>query len=269
MNLVVTSLYVYPLKSGHRRRVERIQLDANGSPSDRRWMLVAAGTDEFMTQRRFPAMALIVARPDKEAVNFEIPGYGSLRVPRGGADERRYHLWGRSVLGLSCSSEADHWFSEYLGQPCRLIYAPPVQEVRADDMSVTYCDTCPLLITSEDSLADLNSRLDEAVSMTRFRPNIVVSGAPAWSEDNWQSLVNEDGVRLKIGEPCKRCSVPTVDQDSGRRSGTEPIETLRTFRMSSDGQVLFGVNASIDAAGDIRTGDNLTISWSPEALIHA
>ena len=257
--LVVTSLYVYPLKSGHRRRVERIQLDANGPRSDRRWMLVAAGTDEFMTQRRFPAMALIVARPDREAVNFEIPGYGSLRVPRGGDDERLYRVWGRSVRGLSCCGEADRWFSEYLGQHCRLIYAPPAQEARDDDMSITYSDGYSLLIASEESLADLNSRLGEAVAITRFRPNIVVSGAPAWSEDHWQSLTNEDGVKLKIEEPCRRCSLPTIDQDSGERTGTEPIETLRTFRMSEDGGVLFGVNASIAEIGEIRTGDALTI----------
>ena len=257
--LVVTSLYVYPLKSGHRRRVERIQLDANGPRSDRRWMLVAAGTDEFMTQRRFPGMALIVARPDKEAVNFEIPGYGSLRVPRGGDDKRQYSVWGRRVLGLSCGSDADRWFSEYLGHPCRLIYAPPEQEARADDMSNTYSDGYPLLIASEESLADLNSRLSEAVSITRFRPNIVVSGAPAWSEDHWQSLTSKDGIRLNIEEPCERCSVPTIDQDSGRRTGTEPIETLRTFRKSEDGQVLFGVNASVAETGEIRTGDTLTV----------
>ncbi len=260
MSLVVSALYVYPLKSGHRRRVERIQLDANGPHSDRRWMLVTAGTDEFMTQRRFPVMALIIARPDREAVNFEIPGYGSLRVPRGGVDERQYRVWGRSVLGLSCGGEADQWFSEYLGKPCRLIYAPPAQQTRDDDMSVSYSDGYPLLITNEESLADLDSRLGEAVAMTRFRPNIVVSGAPAWSEDRWQTLTNEAGVRLKIEERCERCSVPTIDQDSGRRTGTEPIETLRSFRMSEDGRVFFGVNASIVETGEIHIGDTLTIS---------
>ena len=57
--------------------------------------------------------------------------------------------------------------------------------------------------------------------MTRFRPNVVVDGAAPWAEDDWS------GDRLRIGEvvfrgvePCDRCVVTTIDQETGDRAGS-------------------------------------------------
>lgn len=44
-------------------------------------------------------------------------------------------------------------------------------------LQVGFADFAPVLVASEASLADLNSRLDRAVSIRNFRPNIVVSGS--------------------------------------------------------------------------------------------
>lgn len=61
---------------------------------------------------------------------------------------------------------------------------------------------CPL----QASLSDLNDKCPEEITMDRFRPNVVVSGAKAWDEDSWESL--------KIGSldftatmPTGRCTV--------------------------------------------------------------
>lgn len=61
--------------------------------------------------------------------------------------------------------------------------------------------------------------------MTRFRPNLVVGGAPAWAEDDWV------GRPLRIGDlsfraagPCNRCVVTTTDQETGVRT-KEPLRT--------------------------------------------
>jgi len=46
----------------------------------------------------------------------------------------------------------------------------------------SFGDFAPYLITNEASLDALNQELPMPVSMTRFRPNIVVRGLKAWEE---------------------------------------------------------------------------------------
>jgi uncharacterized protein YcbX len=90
--------------------------------------------------------------------------------------------------------------------------------------------------------------------MTRFRPNAVVAGAPAWAEDGWT------GRRLRIGEvefrmpkPCDRCVLTTNDQETGER-GREPLRTLGRMRNINQ-ELLFGMNLIPDNTGTLRVGD--------------
>lgn len=47
---------------------------------------------------------------------------------------------------------------------------------------VAYPDCSPIMVLSEASLADLNTRLEKKVKMDNFRPNIVVAGSSAFEE---------------------------------------------------------------------------------------
>lgn len=47
---------------------------------------------------------------------------------------------------------------------------------------VAYPDCSPIMILSEASLADLNTRLEKKLKMDQFRPNIVVTGCDAFEE---------------------------------------------------------------------------------------
>ena len=47
---------------------------------------------------------------------------------------------------------------------------------------VAYPDCGPIMILSEASLEDLNTRLEKKVKMDNFRPNIVVAGSNAFEE---------------------------------------------------------------------------------------
>lgn len=63
------------------------------------------------------------------------------------------------VSRRACGSSATH-LTEYANLCVRLMK----------------CCRYPILLASESSLADLNSRLDSPVQIIRFRPNIVVGG---------------------------------------------------------------------------------------------
>lgn len=47
---------------------------------------------------------------------------------------------------------------------------------------MVYADVGPVMLLSESSVKDLSSRLDEDVTVERFRPNIIISDCDAFEE---------------------------------------------------------------------------------------
>jgi uncharacterized protein len=128
---------------------------------------------------------------------------------------------------------------------------------------VGFADGYAYLIVNHASLEDLNKRLaakgHPALPVNRFRPNIVVSGAPAYAEDGWGEL-EIGGAMLRAAKPCGRCEVTTTDQTTGEVRGPEPLATLGTYRMSSEFGVMFGLNLVTVRTGMIRAGDAVQAS---------
>jgi uncharacterized protein YcbX len=127
---------------------------------------------------------------------------------------------------------------------------------------VSFADGYPLLISSIESLNDLNSRIVEgggtAVPMNRFRANLVISGCAAYAEDQLGEIVIGDAV-FRAVKPCARCQVTTTDQAAGLVMGPEPLKTLATYR-DSPGGVLFGMNLIPIRLGKVRVGDVVTLA---------
>ena len=123
---------------------------------------------------------------------------------------------------------------------------------------VGFADGYPLLLISEASLADLNSRLATPLPMNRFRPNIVVTGCEPYAEDTWQRI-QIGGLGFDIVKPCARCATTTTDQATGAR-GKEPLKTLATYRDGPDSGPLFGQNVIHAGVGAIRVGDEVEVA---------
>ncbi|KAK6194241.1 hypothetical protein LQW54_011664 [Pestalotiopsis sp. IQ-011] len=75
------------------------------------------------------------------------------------------------------------------------------------------------------------------LSVMRFRPNIIVSGAPAYDEDEWQKVRLDPGTSglynptlLDISCRTTRCRLPNVDPDTGDRHPRQPDKSLRALR---------------------------------------
>ncbi len=76
--LSLSELYIYPIKSAAGIAVNEAQVTPRGLQYDRRWMVVDA-QGKFMSQRRFPRMALIdVAISEELAINA--PGMPALSL---------------------------------------------------------------------------------------------------------------------------------------------------------------------------------------------
>ncbi|HEX5974634.1 MAG TPA: MOSC domain-containing protein, partial [Rubrobacteraceae bacterium] len=83
-------------------------------------------------------------------------------------------------------------------------------------------------------------------------PNFVVRGCGPYAEDCWIRLCI-GVVPFRVAEPCPRCAITTVDQETSTR-GKEPLRTLATYR-KSEGEVFFGRNLIHDTLGTVRVGD--------------
>ena len=139
--------------------------------------------------------------------------------------------------------------------------------------SISFADGYPYLLTSQESLDDLNERLDTPISIDRFRPNIVIEGCQKpFEEDDWKLIsfqpkttttisTSVEAIDFFVAKSCARCTIITVDQSSAQRTKGEPLRTLAGYR-TQDRQVLFGQNLQHDdsAVGQaIQTGNQLTI----------
>ena len=51
-------------------------------------------------------------------------------------------------------------------------------------------------VCAEESMEDLNSRMEKPLPIIRFRPNIVVKGAKAFDEDHWAEITIGEGGRF-------------------------------------------------------------------------
>ena len=250
----IERLFVHPVKSCAGIAVPEARVTARGLEHDRRWM-VTDGEGTFLTQRELPEMALVRVAIHDERLVVARDGLPRLPLPFVHDDGERVvvTVWDDRVRAVA-HEEGSAWFSRALGRDVRLVCMPddvrrPVEakHARAGDV-VSFADAFPLLVVNQASLAALG----DGVDARRFRPNVVVGGAPAWAEDDWRAL-RAGELTLRTPKPCARCTIPGIDPDSAAIT-KEPLPTLARMR-TRDHRLLFGINAIPDGEGTLRVGD--------------
>ncbi|MGQ0601659.1 MAG: MOSC domain-containing protein, partial [Anaerolineales bacterium] len=265
--ITVSDLYYYPIKSCRGYALQTAVLDARGISHDRRFLIVDA-KGRFITQREQPRVALIEPCVTDDSLSLTAPGMSPLMIETRAARERRsVVIWRDTVEALDMGEAVSRWLSEYLREPARLVkFADDVtRKVSADYArrptdQTGFADGYPLLLITQESLDDLNTRLavsgSDPLPMNRFRPNLVVSGAQPYAEDSWQQIRIGDLV-LDLVKPCARCVTTTTDQHTAAR-GKEPLATLARYRNNERG-ALFGQNVIHAGPGTLHMGDAVEI----------
>jgi uncharacterized protein YcbX len=260
----------YAIKSCRGEPLRSAVVEPWGLAGDRRWMVVDEAGD-VVTARTFPR--LILVRPGLLAdggLRVAAPGQPSLQIPRPAGPAVAVSVWGSELLAQDAGEAAAEWFSAVIGVLARLVYlADPTQRhpnerFAAADDTVTFADAYPMLLTSEDSLAALNALIADGpraaegpLSMTRFRPSLVVAGRAPWAEDGWRRLrIGHASFRAVKG--CDRCILTTIDPQTASR-GREPLATLARHRRW-DGKTWFGMNLIPDTPGAVlQVGDEVEV----------
>lgn len=289
----LSGLFLYPVKSLGGFSVPSATVDALGLVGDRRFLVVDE-TGRFLTQRALPRMALVSTSLDATHLTLSVspsslpsvPAPSSVRVALASdpaAPLRSVSVWkSENLLAEDCGNDAATFLSDFLATRCRLVRIgaaftraipphklPPSLSPQPAALPiphvVSFADAHPFLIIGESTLADLNDRLlargEEPLPMDRFRPNLVVTGAPAFAEDTWAGFRIGD-VTFRGSGPCARCIMTTTDQATGERAGPEPLRTLATYRRDAADptDVNFGQNLIHETkSGTLRIGDPLEL----------
>ncbi len=270
--ITVSHLYVYPIKSLGGVSLSSVNISDRGFEYDRRWMLIDEN-NHFLTQREFPVMALLqveimtnglkVFHKENETDFILIPFKPLMN------ERVNTNIWGVPCNPLLVSDAADKWFSEALNSPCRLVYMDDDTQVMIDERyninnSLTsFSDGFPILMISEASLEDLNSKASEQLPMNRFRPNLVIKNSTAFEEDRMKEFVI-NGITFHGAKPSARCVMTTINQSTIEK-GKEPLKTLATYR-SMNNKIYFGENVIAESTGTINVGDSIAILRTKESL---
>ncbi|MGR3984086.1 MAG: MOSC domain-containing protein [Gammaproteobacteria bacterium] len=264
MPLTISELSVYPVKSLAGYAVPQSALTRAGLRHDRRWMVVRAD-GEFLTQRTHPQMALLQTQVRDGRLVLSSFGMDEHVVPQAadGMARLKSRVWGDSVDAVELGAATDAWLSQALDTECKLVVFPDDQMRQCDPQYAApgehthFADGFPLLVVSKASLDNLNAKLAQPVGIERFRANIVIDGCEAHAEDAWPRM-RVNGAEIRLVKQCARCSVPTVDPQTGALAGPEPIHTLSSYRARA-GEVFFGMNAVVEREGVIRVGDEVVV----------
>lgn len=263
----VTQLWIYPVKSLPGVAVSRVTFDAAGPMDDRRWMLVDPD-GRFVSQRGLPELALFRVEPSAAGFHITAPDGDVMCLPEDfeGGHARTVSVWKDSLSAREASVELSGWFSEKLKRPLHLVHVGtvsprPISDSGAlDNERVAFADGYPLLVSNQASLERLNRDAGMDLSHLRFRPNIVVAGAPADAELSLGSLAFEDG-RVDLLKPCVRCNVPAIDLATARYD--KSVAAALKAHSQWQGQTVFGVNGVARGLVGIDVGDRAQLVTRP------
>jgi uncharacterized protein YcbX len=265
-------------------QVQDVILTETGLEFDRAWMVVD-DKGHFLTQRELPRMALIKPQLRHSDMVLRAPGMLALHIALDQVEEPvRVQVWQDDVQAYDMGAIAAQWFTDFLGQPARLVRFDP-EHKRACSTEWTdgvealnqFSDGYPLLVISEASLANFNEKLvaagSAAVGMERFRPNIVLGdatggeGLAPHDEDRIDLLqieTEQGAVQLKPVKPCPRCPIPNIDPATAT-SSPEVGDMLQSYRQDArvNGALTFGMNVIVLAGIDhqLKVGQRAGASY--------
>ncbi|RQM24988.1 hypothetical protein B5M09_001788 [Aphanomyces astaci] len=253
-----------------------------GLQYDRQWLVVDDKGD-FVTQRKYPSMALIQPHLTLfDPSSIRSANAITLTATNGALDplvvpvltrgvQRSVRVWKDRLDAIDQGDAAAAWLAKFLGNPTFRL-------VRLKDAFKRPCDPefAPdhITVAAAASLTALEQKLDRPLDILRFRPNIVLAGCPAWADDVYHvfDILGQDGnLRFCNVKPCSRCSVPSVNPATGAKddevAGTISLQdVLKAHRYSAmtDGPPIHG---AIKSTGGIDWCQ-IELGYSPHMLFN-
>jgi uncharacterized protein YcbX len=300
----IVAMRIYPIKSCRGIEIDSTRLRKTGLTLDRNWMFITLSDRTFLTIRGDPSMTLIDTAITESSTgeqqlkvsihgtsdSITIPAFPTTDYLKKNTTLSTVSIWGADTDAYEYSESINAIFTKFFKKPVALVYKGPTsrnvavngrEELYGKPQEHKFADVMSLQIASQASIDDLNKRLgfkpdsDKALTIERFRPNIIVRGRSShpWEEDTWKririttTLPKEEAIYkidLDVVARCARCQVPNVNPDTAEKHPKEPWEELMKFRRVDEGgaakwKPCFGMLAIPKNEGKIEIGAKLEV----------
>lgn len=247
MNVSVTALWRYPIKSHGRERLARFDLVEGGTvPFDRHWAVTHAQSKfdpakpewvmcrNFMIGSQNPRLAALSARLD------EAEGRVTLTDAELGDFTFRPDDPGEAAGFLD-------WIRPFAADPDRVATGI----ARLGTRGITDTDFPSVSIMNEATHRAVSQKFGRPLERERWRGNIWLEGLAPWEEfDLIGRRIRIGEAVIEIAEPVGRCKHTMANPVTGRRDA----DTLAVLREGWDHQD-FGVYGVVVEGGAVREGD--------------
>lgn len=233
-------------------------IEIDGPAGDREFMVV--GDDgRFLTQRQISKMATIAVTRVAQAIRLEADGRSVSGSVTEGGEELDVVVWGDTVRARTVSADIDAFLTEVLGRSVRLVrYQPSHLRVKSsaggDEFSMRFPDSSQILLTTMESTKALADHVGQDLPANRYRPNILIEGFPAWTEESFKGVRIGD-LEFEIMKPATRCKIITIDQQTGVVGSPAPLVALKDTVKGAQPKATFGMHLRVLRPGVLRAGD--------------
>jgi uncharacterized protein YcbX len=231
-----------------------------GFENDRRWMLIDAD-NQMLTQREHRIMSQFYPQisEGKISIAFQDQKH-EFSINEHLENSIEVNVWDDKSEVVEVNHATSKWFSEHLGFECKLVKIIKIGNRKHESsklketFNVSLADGYPYLLIGTESMDVLNDKLEQKITVKRFRPNIVISTQNAHEEDDFDTFKIGE-IQFKNIKTCERCIMVNNDPQNGILK-KEPLKTLSKYRKIGNA-VYFGTNIVSLNSGIISVGDEL------------
>ncbi|KAJ3276422.1 hypothetical protein HDV01_005045 [Terramyces sp. JEL0728] len=240
IKIEISKMVIYPIKSCPGIEVANWHISKTGLLYDRYFMLTDL-QGKALTLKKYPKLGQLNIKLAKNMLTITGKQLPPLVLPM---DESKADpLIALRVCKFTVEAEvtnelANKWFSEYLGQSCKLL-----RNRAASGKS--FANNSQYLLTNDSSLDFLLSEIGSGshVNFRSFRPNLCIKNQPEFVEESWVGKFLEyHGQLFKVDALCERCQMVCIDSQGNRHK--EPLCTLAK-RPRRNGKIIFGVHLTL------------------------
>ena len=263
MAAFLSSIFLYPVKSMRGYAVTDGDVEPWGLKHDRRWAVLAPDGSRLSGREDRRLLGIGAMAREDGGVKLVAGDGSSIEVSAPFNGEFAPTTISRLDAVRLADPAVHEWLSGQLSKPVRLGWLDdptrrPVSQNHGgrDAEPLSLADAGPLLLASKASLRRLSEWAGDEISMTRFRPNVVVEGvAEPFAEDDW-TRVRIGDVTFRQAEQCDRCMMTLIDPDT-LEQGKEPLRSLARHR-KREGKTWFGIRLIPESIGRIRAGEPIS-----------
>jgi len=256
-NPKIVALYRYPVKGFSPEPLQSAEIEAGGTMPFDRAFAIENGPIGFDAEAPayYPKTRFLMLMKNERIAEFSTrfdETTGVLRIFRGDA---------LLVEGPLSTNEGRARIEAWVAENFRDELRGPPRILSAPGHSFSDKKAKVLHLVNLASVRALEERIGRPVDPLRFRPNILIDGAPAWDELLWERReIRFPNLTCKGESRTSRCAATNVDPQTGRRDMAIPA-ALDSLYGHSD----FGIYLVVKRAGTIAVGDAIEASMPATA----